>query len=117
MTTIPVDPSAGTGAAVQLLRNSPQFRQWRSSDSFELASLTRTDIARSPVSAVVAEKHFTPQELAEAWGVSVQTIRDVFRNEEGVLKLGSNGTRTKRRYKTLRIPESVAKRVHTRLSA
>jgi len=51
------------------------------------------------------------------WGVSVQTIRDVFRNEEGVLKLGSNGTRTKRRYKTLRIPESVARRVHTRLSS
>jgi len=51
------------------------------------------------------------------WNVSVQTIRDVFRDEPGVLKLGSNGTRTRRGYKTLRIPESVVERVHQRLSA
>ena len=110
MTTIPVDPAAGTGAAVELLRNSPQFRAWHP------PRLTVADLRYSPVSAV-DERHYTPQELAVTWGVSVQTIRDVFRNEEGVLKLGSNGTRTKRRYKTLRIPESVARRVHTRLSS
>lgn len=66
---------------------------------------------------LVKEKHYTPQELADAWGVSVQTVREIFRNEQGVLKIGSNGTRTRRAYKTLRIPESVAERVHTRLSA
>jgi hypothetical protein len=64
-----------------------------------------------------AEKHFTPAELAEMWGVSVQTICEIFKAEEGVLKIGSNGTRNRRAYKTLRIPESVAERVHTRLSA
>ena len=110
MTTIPVDPAAGTGAAAELLRNSPRFRAWRS------RSLSLQDISHSPVSAV-EERHYSPQELATAWGVSVQTIRDVFRDEPGVLKLGSDGTRTRRRYKTLRIPESVAERVHTRLSA
>jgi hypothetical protein len=62
------------------------------------------------------EKHYTPAELAETWGVSVQTVRDLFKDEEGVLKLGSDGTRTRRAYKTLRIPRSVAERVHTRLS-
>ena len=63
------------------------------------------------------EKHFTPQQLADAWGVSVQTIREIFKAEEGVLKLGSDGTRTRRAYKTLRIPREVAERVHRRLSA
>jgi hypothetical protein len=65
----------------------------------------------------VDEKHFTPQQLADAWGVSVQMIREIFDVEEGVLKLGSDGTRTRRRYKTLRIPREVAERVHRRLSA
>lgn len=63
------------------------------------------------------EKHFTVQELAEMWGVSVQTIRQMFEEEDGVLKVGRDGTRTRRRYKTLRIPYSVAERVHTRLSS
>jgi hypothetical protein len=63
------------------------------------------------------EKHYAPRELAELWGLSKETIRTIFRNEPGVLKIGSNGTRLKRGYKTLRIPQSVAERVHTRLSA
>lgn len=63
------------------------------------------------------EKHFSPAELAKAWGVSVELIRSLFRTEPGVLKLGSNGTRHRRGYITLRIPENVAQRVHRRLSA
>jgi len=66
---------------------------------------------------VVDEKHFTPADLAKAWGVSAETIRALFRDEPGVLKIGKDGTRLRRGYKTLRIPESVAQRVHTRLSA
>jgi len=65
----------------------------------------------------VDEKHFAPSDLAKAWGVSAETIRALFRDEPGVLKIGQNGTRLRRGYKTLRIPESVAQRVHTRLSA
>ena len=67
--------------------------------------------------STVEDKHYTPQELAEAWGVSAQTIREIFRHERGVLKIGSDGTRTRRAYKMLRIPKSVAERVHNRLSA
>jgi hypothetical protein len=63
------------------------------------------------------EQHYAPADLAKMWGVSVQTIRELFKNEEGVLKIGSEGTRTRRAYKTLRIPHSIAERVHTRLSA
>jgi len=62
------------------------------------------------------EKHFSPAELAKAWGVSAETIRSLFRSEPGVLKIGNNGAR-RRGYLTLRIPQEVAERVHRRLSA
>lgn len=60
--------------------------------------------------SVVSTKHFTPAELAEAWGVSVDTIRNLFRNEPGVLKIGDRESRFKRGYITLRIPQAVAER-------
>jgi hypothetical protein len=66
---------------------------------------------------VVVEKHFTPSDLAKAWGVSSETIRQLFRDEPGVIKLGDRGTKYKRSYLTLRIPQSVAERVHQRISA
>ena len=66
---------------------------------------------------VVDEKHFTPSDLAKAWGVSSETIRQLFRDEPGVIKLGDRGTKYKRSYLTLRIPQSVAERVHQRISA
>jgi hypothetical protein len=65
----------------------------------------------------VKEKHFSPNELADAWSLSVQTVRAIFSEEDGVLKIGRDGSRTRRKYKTLRIPASVAERVHARLSA
>jgi hypothetical protein len=98
--------------AVVTLLASPKFRDWKPShdrEQFFIRDLEHDD--------QMAEKHFTPQELAEMWQVSIQTIRQIFESEEGVLKIGRDGTRTRRRYKTLRIPESVAERVHTRMSA
>ena len=64
----------------------------------------------------ITEKHFTPAELAEAWNLSVETIRNLFRDEPGVLKIGKTTSRYKRGYITLRIPQKVAERVHRRLS-
>ena len=69
------------------------------------------------MSPYVAEKHFSPAELAEAWGLSSDTIRNIFREEPGVLKYGKTETRHRRGYITLRIPLSVAERVHRRMSA
>ncbi len=66
---------------------------------------------------VVDEKHFSPDDLAKAWGVSAETVRQIFRNEPGVLRLGTKGDKRVRGYVTLRIPQSVAARVHARLSA
>ena len=99
--------------AVAKLAHSKKFLNWNSQKP-------APEPVRKPLDSrlfQMAEKHWTPQELAKLWGVSVQTIREVFRDEEGVLKIGRNGTRSRRRYMTLRIPESVAERVHTRLSA
>ena len=97
----------------RILLKSEKFIKWKPPET-ERGKLSLEDIAEPDV---MVEKHYTPAELADLWGVSVQTIRELFQDEEGVLKLGSDGTRTRRAYKTLRIPHSVAKRLHTRLSA
>lgn len=66
---------------------------------------------------LVDERHYSSQDLAKLWNVSAQTIRKMFRNEPGVLRLGSNGDRRTLGYVSLKIPHSVAARVHARLSA
>ena len=61
------------------------------------------------------ERHFTPQELAELWGFEQTTIRRMFCDEPGVLKIGRQvGRNGKRPHVSLRIPASVAKRVYER---
>jgi hypothetical protein len=91
-----------------IVLRSQKFRDW-----------TPTRAHRKPAdhNAPVAEKHFSPAELSKAWGVSVETVRSIFREEPGVLKLGKTGTKSRRGYFTLRIPQQVAERVHRRLSA
>jgi len=58
------------------------------------------------------ERHFTPAELAEIWSLDVSTIRRMFIDMPGVLKVGESNPRGKRGYVTLRIPVSVAERVY-----
>jgi hypothetical protein len=62
-----------------------------------------------------AEKHYTPAEIADMWALSQDAIRRLFRDEPGVLAM-KNSKRGTRVYTTMRIPESVAKRVHRRQS-
>ncbi len=64
------------------------------------------------------ERHFSPREIAQAWGVSESTARRLFQDQPGVLKIGKAGRRDgKRDYVTLRIPESVVRRVHQERTA
>src|SRR4051794_15293303 len=59
------------------------------------------------------ERHYTVAELAELWNLDSSTVREWFTDEPGVLKHGRAGVNSRKRpYVTLRIPESVAKRVH-----
>ena len=62
------------------------------------------------------DKHFTPKELAEQWGLDQSTVRRMFRDEEGVLRIPHLRRSGKRDYVSLRIPASVAARVHERRS-
>jgi len=55
-------------------------------------------------------------ELAAAWGLSTDTIRDLFKKEEGIVRIERPGTRKKRAYTTYTIPEAVADRVKRRMT-
>ncbi|MGH9857281.1 MAG: hypothetical protein ACRD4B_05495 [Acidobacteriota bacterium] len=63
------------------------------------------------------ERHYTVRELAEMWGLDQSTVRAWCQDEPGVLKHGQAGIQShKRHYITLRIPESVARRIHAKYS-
>lgn len=64
-----------------------------------------------------SERHYSVQEVASMWGLSAATVRRMFRGEPGVLVVDSSCTGRGKRtgYATLRIPKSVAERVHRRL--
>jgi hypothetical protein len=67
----------------------------------------------SPMAAL--EPHYTPAELGALWGFDQTTIRRMFVDEPGVLKIGKQARRDgKRSYVSVRIPASVAQRVHDR---
>lgn len=62
------------------------------------------------------ERHYSPDELAVIWSLSADTVRRIFEREPGVLIIEQTKSTAKRRYRTIRIPESIAQRVHRRLS-
>ena len=64
----------------------------------------------------VAVKHYSPADLAQLWGLSIETIRRMFEREPGVLIFENPEKVSERRRRTMRIPESVAERVYRRLS-
>jgi hypothetical protein len=64
--------------------------------------------------AAFAERHFSVEELAELWKLSDDFVRRLFLREPGVVVF-HNAQPGKRVYRTLRIPESVALRVHRRM--
>ena len=66
------------------------------------------------MSSAALEKHYRVRELAALWGFSDNTIIRMFASEPGVVRLESGAGR--RKYTTLSIPQSVALRVHERLS-
>jgi len=60
------------------------------------------------------ERHFHVRELAELWGVSDNAVRAWFRDQPGVLRVTVGYRRGKDHRVCLRIPESVAARVHAK---
>jgi hypothetical protein len=92
----------------ELLLESEKFLNWKPDPEATLDDLTNSHI--------MAEKHYTPDDLASLWGVSAETVRNIFRKEPGVLRV-TQPNEKKRKYVLTRIPHSVAERVHKRLSA
>jgi hypothetical protein len=62
------------------------------------------------------EKHYSIKEISRMWGISGGTVHKLFDNESGVIRIGNPEGRFKRKYITLRIPESVMIRVHAKLT-
>jgi hypothetical protein len=58
------------------------------------------------------ERHFTVRTLAELWSLSEDTIQRWFEDVQGVMKVGADGRRKRGGSGSLRIPESVARRIH-----
>jgi hypothetical protein len=81
-----------------------------------MASAIKIAPAQSAADSRLFERHFSPAELAELWSLSEDTIRRMFENESGVLIFENSSRNPARRRRTLRIPQSVAERVHCRLS-
>lgn len=72
---------------------------------------------QQPTYPSLIERHYTVTEIAKMWNLSTDAVRRLFAKEPGVLVLGeTEGRAHKRRYAILRIPESVAQRVHRRQS-
>jgi uncharacterized ubiquitin-like protein YukD len=61
------------------------------------------------------ERHYTAREIADLWKVSDDTIRKLFENVHGVLKISQPPRRGRRSYVSLRIPESVLLKRHAEL--
>jgi hypothetical protein len=63
------------------------------------------------------ERHWTVSEVAKTWGWSETKVREVFRDQPGVLQSRIRTLRARRRQNvTLRIPQSVVLRVHEQMS-
>jgi AraC-like DNA-binding protein len=65
---------------------------------------------------VELERHYSPAEVAKQWGISVDTVRRIFADAPGVLKIGHAESKSKGKYVTLRIPERILRAHHARLS-
>lgn len=72
-------------------------------------------MSNEPQSRRHTERHFSPEKLADLWDVSANKIRRLFEHEPGVLFLDRPEEMHKRGYRIMRIPESVAARVHAKL--
>jgi hypothetical protein len=83
--------------------------------SFVDGNPTISDEPRSE--GLCLEHHFSIEEIAELWNLSKDAVRKIFRDVPGVLVIGANNPqRGKRRYTTLRIPQSVLEKVHLQYS-
>jgi hypothetical protein len=82
-----------------------------------MSRITSIPNAAMPDASRATERHYSVAEVAKMWTVSPDMVRRLFQREPGVLVFGDARPKYgRRRYLTLRIPESVLERVHRRMS-
>ena len=67
-----------------------------------------------PPEETAFERHYSVEELTQLWGMSEDFVRRLFLHEPGVVVFYRQQP-GKRVYRTLRIPASIALRVHRRM--
>jgi hypothetical protein len=98
--------SKKTAAEINALLKNPKFLNWKPTKSKRVAG------------SVLDEKCYSPSEIGSSWGWDAETVVKIFENEPDVLIHGDEqGTKHKRRYRTMAIPESVVIRVKNRLGS
>jgi len=58
------------------------------------------------------EKHYRISDLARLWGLGRETVRKLVKDDPGVIKIRMG---RKKAHTVYSVPESAAKRIHTRL--
>lgn len=71
----------------------------------------------APATHPAFERHYTVVQLAKLWGFGETAIRALAANYPGVLKFNGNRASGKKCYIRMRIPESVAIRMHEQLTS
>lgn len=74
-----------------------------------------TTLSAPPLADCYGE-HLTPAYIASILKLSEDKVRDIFREEPGVVAIPGPGVSNTRRYETLRIPRAVFERVYRRLT-
>ena len=69
-------------------------------------------------SMTATEKHYTVSEVAEMWGIGTSTVKRLFEDTPGVLRISQPVLLNRRRAPkvTLRIPASLLERTHEQWS-
>ena len=80
------------------------------------APMPSEETGSDAITELSLQRHYSISEIAELWGLDEKTVRRLFAAEPGVVELANEETRSKRGYVTRRIPESVLRRVHRRLT-
>src|SRR3989442_10339724 len=102
---------------VQLMRNAAALSQDQERMQARMRRKHGVTINANPpvydsAEQVEYEQHFTPAQIAKQWGLSVYTVRRLFANVPGVLKIGQKG-----KHVSLRIPGRLLRAYHVKLSA
>jgi hypothetical protein len=78
----------------------------------DFSARTTADVSQREPLPIPIDPHYSPQFLAELWGMSASTVVRWFQDLDGVLKLSQPSKNGRRTRVELRIPFSLALRVY-----